>query len=88
MVEEFRKLKTLAKSIKPLIRIGKNGVSGNVIEELKRLLKKYHLVKIKVLKAAPIEGKDELKKMAQSLARETDSQVVLIIGNTFTLYFK
>jgi RNA-binding protein len=88
MVEEFRKLKTLAKSIKPIIRIGKNGVSGNVIKELKRLLKKYHLVKIKVLKAAPIEGKDELKRMAQSLARETDSQVVLIIGNTFTLYFK
>ncbi len=87
MVEELRKLKTMAKSIQPLLRIGKKGISDNIVQELRRLLKRYHLVKIKVLKAAPIEGKEELKEMAQSLAKETNSKVVLVIGNTFTLYY-
>ncbi|MDI3544111.1 MAG: RNA-binding protein [Candidatus Woesearchaeota archaeon] len=81
-----RTYERLAKSIDPLLRIGKNGVSDSFVDELIRALKKHHLVKIKVLKAASYSGREEIERLAYDLAGRTESKVVSIIGRTFTLY--
>lgn len=81
-----RTYKRLAKSIEPLLRIGKKGISDSFVDELIRALKKHHLVKIKVLKVASYSGREEIERLAYDLARRTESKVISVIGRTFTLY--
>ncbi|MDI3474209.1 MAG: RNA-binding protein [Candidatus Woesearchaeota archaeon] len=83
-----RDYERLAKSIDPLVRIGKNGISDSFVDELIKVLKKHHLVKIKVLKAASFSGREEIERVAYDLAKRTESKVISIIGRTFTLYHK
>ena len=53
-------LKSKAKLLQPVLRIGKYGLTENVINEIKKLLKKKKLIKIKILTNCPIENKNEL----------------------------
>ena len=43
-----KKLKDQAKAMKPLIQIGKNGLTESVVQQIIRLIKKRKLVKIKL----------------------------------------
>ena len=67
------------------INIGKNGLSENVINEIKRRLKEKKIVKIRVLKSArEILGIDR-REIARLVAEKTGSELVEIRGFTFIL---
>lgn len=70
--------------LKPVLRIGKNGLTENVIKELKNQLKKKKLIKVKLLKSF-IEGKDK-KKIAKEIANKTNSKLIQQIGFVVVLY--
>lgn len=76
-------LKAKAQGVKASVTIGKGGVTTGVIENLSIYLKKNRLVKVKILRSALIYGKEEI---AERLAKETNSRVVEIKGNTIVLY--
>ncbi|ADG13581.1 ribosome assembly RNA-binding protein YhbY [Methanocaldococcus infernus] len=78
-----RILRAKAHHLEPVVWVGKEG-SDKVIKEVDRQLEARGLIKVKVRKAALLyEDKEEI---ANKLAKETDSEVVSVIGNVITLF--
>ncbi len=67
------------------IRIGKKGLTENIITEVKRFLDKNPAVKIKCLKTVP---KEKITPIAENIANLTNSQIIEIRGKTFILLKK
>ncbi len=78
-----RKLLDKAKRLEPLIRIGKSGITENMLAEIKRQLKAKRMIKIKLMKG---ELQKDRKKVAQDLALKTDSEVIQQVGFVVVLY--
>ena len=77
-------LRSKAKTLETILRIGKNGLTDNIFKELKRLLKKRKLIKIKLLKTA-LENKKEL---IDEIIEKTNSELIEAVGNVVILYRK
>jgi RNA-binding protein len=79
--KERRRLRSLAHGLKPLVHVGKNGVTEGVIDDADRALRDHELVKIRFL-----NYKEQRKELSEIIAGETRSGIVEIIGNTLLLY--
>lgn len=75
-------LKLKAAELKPVVIIGKNGITDSVIEEIKSSIAHHELIKVKA-KADDRSARDEL---ATYLAEKTESTVVQFLGNNITLF--
>ena len=78
-------LRSKAKALEPILRIGKNGLTENVIKEIGSLLKEKKLIKIKLLKPAISKNK---KEMINEIVGKTDSELIEAVGNIVVLYRK
>jgi RNA-binding protein YhbY len=78
------KLKQQAVDMVTQLRIGKNGLSKPMLDEIEVHLKKRKMVKIKFLQSY-IEDKDR-KQEAANIANLTHSELVYITGNVFVLH--
>jgi len=79
-------LRSKAKNIEPAVRIGKNGLTEGLIEEIKRQLEKNGIIKVKVLKGIFQDiGK---KKFAEELAAKTGSELIELVGFVVVLHKK
>jgi RNA-binding protein len=74
-------LRSLAHHLKPVVMVGRNGVSGQLIASVDAALKDHELIKVKFL-----EFKAEKKEIAAEIAVATKSEVVGIIGNIVIFY--
>lgn len=70
--------------LKPIIYIGKCGISKNVLYEINKQLKNKKLIKIKVLK----KEKVDIKKIALDLELICKANLINLIGHTIVLYKK
>ena len=77
-----RHLRGLAHSLKPVIHIGKQGLTESLCHQVGQLLFQHELIKVKVLDACPLDR----KTCAQSLAEQTQADVVQMIGKLLVLY--
>jgi len=78
----MRELKSRGQLLKPAIKLGKAGASPEFLAELRKLLEKNRLVKVR------FEGfKDERKTLSKSLAEVTGSVLVQQVGHTAVYYF-
>ena len=75
------KLKKQAHTLKPLIQIGKKGLTQEQITTISNDLKHHQLIKIKFN-----DHKPQKKEISQKIAEETESTIIDIIGNTLILY--
>ncbi len=82
--EKLYDLRAEATKIKPIINIGKNGITDNVVEEIKKQVKANHLVKIKMLGSGV--GNEDIKESAGKLAELTNTRLIDVRGNTIVLY--
>ncbi|WP_370572345.1 YhbY family RNA-binding protein [Methanomethylovorans sp.] len=82
--DKLYELKAEASQLKPIINIGKNGVTAPVVEEIRKHLKANRMIKMKLLKSSR-EEKDTTA-IAEELAQATGSQVIEIRGNSVVLY--
>jgi RNA-binding protein len=75
-------LRALAHPLKPVVQIGKQGLSDAVLSALDVALERHELIKVKV------SGDSELDaaELAPKIAKGTRSQVAQIIGRTLVLY--
>ena len=75
-------LRALAHPLKPVVQIGKQGLSDAVLTALDVALERHELIKVKV------SGDSELDaaELAPKIAKGTRSQVAQIIGRTLVLY--
>jgi RNA-binding protein len=75
-------LQSLAHSFKPVVTIGNSGLTDAVINETNSVLETHELIKAKV----NADTKDDRKKIAEKMAKQTESTVVQIIGHIVILY--
>lgn len=66
----------------PKIRIGKNGITEGIVQEINMLLRRDKIVKIKCLKSVPSEA---TKAISENIAKLTKSTIVEVRGKTFIL---
>ena len=81
---DLKELKIKSKNLEPIVRIGKAGITTAQIEEIKKLLKKRKLVKIKMLNN--FIDKIDRKAAAKELTDKTDAVLVDAIGSVVVLY--
>ena len=80
--KQKRHLRTIAHTLKPVVNLGKRGLSNEIKKEIDTQLLEHELIKLKVLDSCPISKKE----CADLLKQESSLEVVQIIGKTLTLY--
>jgi RNA-binding protein len=83
MDRKLKEMRSKSKNITPNMLIGKNGLTDQVINNIKNELSNHTLVKLKILQAY-ISDKDK-NKVFDELAEKTGARVVYKIGFTVTL---
>ncbi len=78
-------IKKQAKSLKPMVRIGKSGLTDSILEEIKKHLKKRQIVKVKFLRNSPYEN---IKEQSEEIANSTQSETIIVMGLTAVFYKK
>ena len=71
-------LKLKAKSLEPIVRIGKNGLTEGIVNEMIRQLKKKKLIKVKLLKSF-VQDRNK-KELIEEISSATDSEVIDLVG--------
>ncbi|MFH1943230.1 MAG: YhbY family RNA-binding protein [bacterium] len=74
-------LKRLANPLKPVVFIGKNGVTDHVNKKTETTLASHELIKIKF-----VDFKDEKGVLSAEIAGRTGSEVVGMVGHVAVLY--
>ena len=75
-------LRAEAHSLEPIVHIGKEALSAEVVSSIDEALAARELIKVGVLKNCM----DDPKEMAEVAAERTHSQVVQVMGRKITLY--
>ena len=75
-------LKGLAHPLSPVVRVGKSGLTREVVNETDRSLESHELIKVRV----EIEESHERRQLALMLADRTGSEVVTTLGKIAVLY--
>ena len=69
---------------KPTIRVGKEGATRKVVNEVSRQLENREIVKVRILKTALKEK--PAKNLASKISEQTESTLIDLRGHTFILY--
>jgi len=78
---ELRELKAKAQRLKPLVKLGKEGLSESFLRGLDQALSDHELVKVKFE-----EFKDQKKELAPALAARARAQIIMRVGNVVVLF--
>jgi len=78
----LKHLVTLTHNLKPVIMVGQNGVTDNILKELEIALDFHELVKIKIAG----EDKESRAEMIKQLSSVASVEIVQKIGKTLTLF--
>ena len=76
-----KSLRSTAHHYKPLVMIGKNGVTPALINAVNEALDEHELIKIKF-----VDCKDEKNELIDKISNDTESEIIGKIGNTAILY--
>jgi RNA-binding protein len=76
-------LRSLAHSLKPILQVGKEGVTEEVAASVADAFQNRELLKVKVLESAPVDARDAAGELAERVA---GAHVVQVIGRTVALY--
>ncbi len=79
--KQLQQLKALAHHLEPLVFVGKNGLTENVVDEIERALNDHELIKLKFK-----DFKDEKKALSKKIAQTTRCLQVALVGNIATFY--
>ncbi|BDU49897.1 YhbY family RNA-binding protein [Haliovirga abyssi] len=75
-------LRKLANKEVAIIRVGKDGISENLIEALNKALTARELVKIKVLN----NSEEDIKKVGYEIAEKVKAELIHILGKTAVFF--
>ena len=79
-----RTLRQAAHHLDPIVWVGKNGITENIIKEITYALDHHELIKIKILQIEKKERGINIKKICM----DTNAELISNIGNVLTLYKK
>ena len=80
---EKKYLRGMAHDLSPVVFIGKQGLSGTVVSDIKRALNDHELIKVKF-----IDYKDKKKEIISEIEEKTESCCAGSIGNVAILYLE
>jgi len=80
--KQRRYLRAIAHSIKPLVNLGKRGLSRETKFEIKSQLFDHELIKLKILDTCPLSKKE----CTEELSCDNNIEVVQVIGKILLLY--
>ena len=75
-------LRAMANDMETILQIGKIGINENTIKQVRDALEARELIKLRILETCPTS----VRETADTVAKETDSDVVQVIGSRFILY--
>ena len=75
-------LRNKAHDLKPVVMLGKKGLADTVIAEIISSVEHHELIKVKVA----LEDKEQKDAVAEEIAKLTQTEVVLFIGNNLILF--
>lgn len=79
--KQRRNLRAQAHDLDAVARVGKDGLTPQVIEAVNQALGDHELIKVRF-----VDHKDERDEIAEEMARQTSSRRVGQIGNIVILY--
>ena len=79
--KQKRYLRSLAHSLKPVVQIGKQGLSRETLVQIEKQLDDHELIKVRVLEASP----QDHRECNQALEKNESFEVVQLIGKTLVL---
>ena len=74
-------LRAKAHDLKPIILVGKSGVTNGCIQSIDEVIESRELIKIKFL-----EHKDKKKDLSKTICDKTNSEIVGNIGHTVMIF--
>ena len=74
-------LRGLAHSLRPVIMVGKNGITTELIKAVDEALSTHELIKVKF-----VDFKEDKKQLSQDIAESTSSEAAGLIGNVAIFY--
>jgi len=80
--KERATLRGLANPLDTILQVGKSGVGETLIAQVNDALTARELIKMRVLPTCELTARET----AETLAEETNSEVVQVIGTRFVLY--
>ncbi len=82
--QERKRLRQIGHSLNPIVMLGNQGLTDNVVDEALRALADHELIKVKVAG----EDKEQRLLLLQGLADKTEAQIVQQVGKMALLYKK
>ncbi|MCP4752325.1 MAG: ribosome assembly RNA-binding protein YhbY [Proteobacteria bacterium] len=80
--KQARYLRGLGHSLKPILQVGKGGITDSFVHQVRSGLETHELIKVKLIKSAPESAKDA----AEMLVSRVPCQLAQLIGKTLLLY--
>jgi len=80
--KQTRHLRALGHKLKPVVLIGKEAVTEQVIAACLEQMTAHELIKVKILDGCPADRKE----VAATLEQETGAYIAQILGRTLLLY--
>lgn len=80
--KQARYLRGLGHSLKPVLQVGKAGVTDALVHQVDQALETHELIKVKLIKSAP----DTVKQVGEVLGRRAHCHIAQTIGKTLLLY--
>lgn len=79
---KIKQLRGIGHKLKPIVTIGDNGVSDNVLNELNRALDDHELIKVKFA----LEERETRRELIDDMLAKTGGELVQVIGKIALLY--
>lgn len=83
-IQERKRLRQIGHALNPVVMLGGQGLTENVIEETNRALNDHELIKVKIV----AEDREARAALIEEIAQVTDAQIVQTIGKIVLLYKK
>jgi RNA-binding protein len=77
-----RKLRALAHPLKPVVHVGKHGVTDELVKQVEAALLAHELIKVKVLSESPASRHDA----GVEIAGRTRAELAQVLGGMLILY--
>jgi len=74
-------LRGLAHSLKPVVHVGRNGVTDPVLQEIEEALDYHELIKVRL-----VDPQGRKQELAEEIADRSAGTWVGMVGNVVTLY--
>ena len=80
--KEKAELRSQAHALEPIVHIGKEGVTENVIRQADEALTARELIKCTVQQNCPLDAKEA----GEALCAATDAELISVTGRRFVIY--